>query len=141
MNSNYEKSVRANNVAKMPFLKRCLILSLFFPLFLSCSKDPEPCQVSSFLGTWKVDKNVICTVDSTNEIQIKKGPLPSQIQLTLGVDTLVYTVMDCKAIHSSSDLGWMRTSEMTLEDGRIDFTYNRLVLLLWQNCSMTLVKK
>jgi hypothetical protein len=130
-----------NNLASKPFRTFCVFVFALAACFLSCTKEAEPCADSSYLGTWKVEKNVICAIDSTNEVRIEKGPLPSQIQLALGGDTLLFTVINCKATHSSSDSGWMRNAEIRLEDDRIEFTYNRLVLLLWQNCSMTLVRK
>ncbi|MEZ4909378.1 MAG: hypothetical protein R2774_00815 [Saprospiraceae bacterium] len=122
-------------------MKFGFIIFTFLCLILSCSKEQAPCNVSSFIGTWKVKNNIICEVDSTNEFVIEQGPWPSQIQMKYGADTLVYTVIDCKAKHASSDLGWMRTSEMIVNDGEIEFKHNRLVLILWQNCSMTLVRK
>jgi hypothetical protein len=122
-------------------MKFGIIVFITISLFLSCTKEPKPCTVSSFIGTWKVKNNIICEVDSTNEFVIEQGPWSSQIQMKYGTDTLVYTVIDCKAKHSSSGLGWMRTSELDLTDDEIEFKHNRLVLILWQNCSMTLVRK
>jgi len=95
---------------------------------------------SSFRGTWKVRNNIICEVDSTNEFVIEQGPWPSQIQMKYGKETLVYSVIDCKVTHSSSDLGWVRTSGLSLNDDGIEFKHNRLILILWQNFSMTLVR-
>jgi len=57
-----------------------------------------------------------------------------------GKGTLVYSVIDCKVTHSSSDLGWVRTSGLSLNDDGIEFKHNRLILILWQNFSMTLVR-
>jgi hypothetical protein len=108
---------------------------------LSCAKEPKPCTVSSYIGTWKVKNNIICDIDSTLEVVIEQGPWASQIQLKYGEDTLVYNVAECKATHNSQDLGWVRKSEMELKNDQIEFKHERWILILYQNCSMTLIKK
>lgn len=118
-----------------------IFIASAFISFVSCNKDPVPCTVDRFIGRWKVKNNIICDVDSTGFVEIWRGQLGSEILMKLGPDTLNFTVAACKATHASDDLGWVRTAQMTLDEDEIEFWHNQLVLLYWQTCSMTLVKK
>lgn len=122
-------------------MKNGIIVSSLLFFCMSCTKEPKPCIVSSYIGTWKVKNNITCDIDSTREVVIEQGPWASQIQVKYGEDTLVYNVTECKAIHNSQDMGCVRKSEMELKNDKIEFKHERWVLIFYQNCSMTLIRK
>lgn len=121
-------------------MKKILILWVVLVSFLACSKEPVPCDVSSYIGTWKA-KDVICSTTGIQEIVIEQGPNPSQIKMALGTDTLVFTVLGCRATHNTEDIGVARKANMELVDDEIQFEMQQRALFFWQFCNITLAHK
>jgi hypothetical protein len=128
-------------------MKFGIFLCSVFIFCSSCSKElePEPCSVSSFLGTWKVKEDPYstnCALDGTTVFTIVKGDWPNQIKMKFDHrDTLVFQVWDCTARKGDSSVGAVSSIQMKYENDKISLTKIDIVLLLPLYCNMTLIRE
>jgi hypothetical protein len=128
-------------------MKFGILLFIIVVFYWSCSKDtePEPCSVSSFLGTWKVKEDEFstnCALDSSNVFTIVKGNLPNEIKMKFDrKDSLIFQVWDCTANTGDSSVGAISSIKLTFENGKIKFSKLDLVFLIPFYCNMTLIKE
>jgi len=107
-------------------------------IFSCCNKEPV-CDVSDFLGTWKV-LNDVCSIDNSREVEIFRGKSPARIELKLGSDTLSFIVTNCVARHKHSDFLIETEASLILDGDRLDLEYQSQIAILPVFCFKDLIR-
>lgn len=110
-------------------------------LFSACSSEEEEefCDETDFLGTWRVEQN-ICSIHSSNTVDIVEGTGSSRIILNLDSDTIPLLVVNCVATHKSSDFLVEKEVTAVLKDDEIELEYRSQVAILPIFCTLKLTK-